>query len=48
MHMLEAEADDLWVSTRFKLAVVGGVVTWALFSREFLRKYFSEDMCGKK
>ena len=47
-HMLTEEADDWWVSTRHVWEATGEVVTWALFSREFLRKYFPEDVRGKK
>ena len=47
-HMLQEEADDWWVSTRHVWEATGEVVTWALFSREFLRKYFPEDVRGKK
>ena len=39
-HMLAEEADDWWVSTRHVLEAAGEVVTWALFSQEFLRKCF--------
>ena len=37
-HMLAAEADDWWVETRQRLTVEGEAITWAVFSREFLRK----------
>jgi len=47
-HMLAKEADDWWVSTRPILENGGGVVAWAVFRREFLNKYFSEDVRGKK
>lgn len=47
MHMLAEEADDWWINTRQVLDVVTEVVTLTVFSREFLRKYFLEDVCGK-
>ena len=47
-HMLREEADDWWISTRYVWEATGEVVTWALFKREFLRKYFPEDVRGKK
>ena len=47
-HMLAEEADDWWVSTRPTLEDGGEAVTWAVFSREFLRRYFPEDVRGKK
>ena len=47
-HMLEFEADDWWLETCQKLEAAGENVTWAVFCREFLRKYFPKDVCGKK
>jgi len=47
-HMLAEEADDWWVSTQPILENRGGVVTWAVFMREFLNRYFPEDVRGKK
>ena len=47
-HMLVKEADDWWVETRRRLTAAGEAITWAVFSREFLRKYFPEDVRGKK
>ena len=47
-HMLAEEADDWWVSIRHVLEAACEVVTWAMFSQEFLRKYFPEDVRGKK
>jgi len=47
-HMLAEEADDWWVSVLPILENGGGVVTWAVFRREFLNRYFLEDVCGKK
>src|SRR3954471_5345283 len=47
-HMLAVEANDWWLETRQRLEVTGEEVTWAVFRREFLRKYFLEDVHGKK
>jgi len=47
-HMLAEEADDWWVSVLPILENCGGVVTWAVFRREFLNRYFPEDVRGKK
>ncbi|XP_058741425.1 uncharacterized protein LOC131613802 [Vicia villosa] len=46
-HMMAGEADDWWLETRQMVEVTGEVVTWVVFSREFLRKYFPEDVRGK-
>ena len=47
-HMLAEEADDWWVSLLPILEQDGAVVTWAVFTREFLNRYFPEDVRGKK
>ena len=47
-HQLSEEADDWWVSVLPSLEQDGAVVTWAVFRREFLRRYFPEDVRGKK
>jgi len=47
-HMLVEEADDWWVSILPTLEQGGGVVNWAVFRREFLERYFPEDVRGKK
>ena len=47
-HMLASEADDWWVETRQRLEGEAEEITWAVFRREFLRKYFLEDVRGKK
>jgi len=47
-HMLAEEADDWWVSTRPLLENGAERVTWAVFRREFLSRYFPEDVRGKK
>ena len=47
-HMLAEEADDWWVSLLPVLEQDGTAVTWAVFRREFLDRYFSEDVRGKK
>ncbi|XP_058765522.1 uncharacterized protein LOC131639016 [Vicia villosa] len=46
-HVLSEEADDWWVTTRAKLDADGIAITWAIFKREFLRKYFPEDVRGR-
>ncbi|XP_058774808.1 uncharacterized protein LOC131649080 [Vicia villosa] len=47
-HMLAKEADDWWLETLARLEFLGEEVTWNVFRREFLRKYYPEDVCGKK
>jgi len=47
-HMLAEEADDWWVSLLPILEHDGAEVTWAVFRREFLDRYFPEDVRGKK
>jgi len=47
-HMLANEADDWWVSVQPMLENGGAAVTWAVFRREFLNRYFPEDVRGKK
>ncbi|XP_058784805.1 uncharacterized protein LOC131659664 [Vicia villosa] len=47
-HMLVVEADVWCLETRQRLEVVGEEIIWVVFHREFLRKYFSEDVRGKK
>ncbi|XP_058774572.1 uncharacterized protein LOC131648862 [Vicia villosa] len=46
-HMLAVKADGWCLETRQRLEVVGEI-TWVVFRREFLRKYFPEDVRGKK
>src|SRR3954466_1642934 len=46
--MLSEEADDWWVTTRTELDSDGIGITWAIFKREFMRKYYPEDVRGKK
>ena len=47
-HMLAEEADDWWLEVRQRLEDAGEEVTWAVFRREFMRKYYPEDVRGKK
>jgi len=47
-HMLAEEADDWWVSVQPILENGGVDVTSAVFRREFLNRYFPEDVRGKK
>jgi len=46
-QMLVEEADDWWVSTCPLLENGVEGVTWAVFRREFLNRYFPEDVRGK-
>jgi len=48
LQAMAEEADDWWVSVLPILENGGGVVTWVVFRREFLNRYFSEDVRGKK
>ena len=43
-HMLAEEADDWWVVELPILEQDGAVVTWTVFRREFLGRYFPEDV----
>ncbi|XP_058762057.1 uncharacterized protein LOC131635457 [Vicia villosa] len=47
-HMLAVEADDWWLETRQRLEATSEVITWVVFNREFMRKYYPEDVRGKK
>jgi hypothetical protein len=47
-HKLSGEADDWLVDTRLRLETAGEEITWEGFRREFLRKYYPEDVRGKK
>ena len=47
-HMLKKEADDWWLATRQRLMAANEGITWVVFSRDFLRKYYPEDVRGKK
>jgi len=47
-HILAEEADDWWVSILPTLGQGGGIVNLAVFRREFLDRYFSENVRGKK
>src|SRR3954465_7923518 len=47
-HMLAVEADDWWLETRRILEGSGEEISWIVFRMEFLRKYFPEDVRGKK
>ncbi|XP_050875748.1 uncharacterized protein LOC127079410 [Lathyrus oleraceus] len=48
IHKLSGGADDWWVDTRLRLETAGEEITWEVFRREFLRKYYPEDVRGKK
>src|SRR3954463_3668610 len=47
-HMLSEEADDWWMASRDELESAGVAITWAVFRQEFMRRYFPEDIRGKK
>lgn len=47
-HMLVGDADDWWMNARRVLENKDEEITWAVFNREFLRKYFPEDVHAKK
>ncbi|XP_058726738.1 uncharacterized protein LOC131598124 [Vicia villosa] len=47
-HMLATEADDWWLEMLARLEASGDEITWIVFRREFLRKYYPEDVRGKK
>ena len=47
-HILAEEADDWWNSLLSILEQDGAEVTWVVFNREFLDRYFPEDVRGKK
>jgi len=47
-HMLAEEADDWWVSVQPVLENGGVAVTWAVFRRELLNRYFPKDVRRKK
>ncbi|XP_058757745.1 uncharacterized protein LOC131631000 [Vicia villosa] len=47
-HQLAVEVDDWWLETCERLEASGEGVTWAVFRREFLRKYFPEGVRGTK
>ena len=46
--MLVVEADDWWLEMRARLEVADEEITWIVFRREFLRKYYPKDVRGKK
>ncbi|XP_045787522.1 uncharacterized protein LOC123882913 [Trifolium pratense] len=47
-YMLREEADHWWDNASQRLGVGGVVVTWAMFKREFLIKYFPADVKNRK
>ena len=47
-HMLSEEAEDWGDNTRQRLEDVGTEITWTVFRKEFLKKYFPEDARGKR
>ncbi|XP_058726033.1 uncharacterized protein LOC131597345 [Vicia villosa] len=44
----DREADGWWVATRAELDADGVTITCAVFKKEFLRRYFLEDVWGRK
>ncbi|XP_058776528.1 uncharacterized protein LOC131650831 [Vicia villosa] len=42
------EADDWWLATLQRLEAAGEEINWAVFRRDFLRKYYHESVRGKK
>jgi len=46
-HMLAEEADDWWIGLLVILEQDGAEVTWAVFKREFLDRYFPKDIREK-
>lgn len=46
--MLLEEAEDWWDNTRQILEAISIKITWVVFKKEFLEKYFLEDVRGKK
>ena len=47
-HMLAEEADDWWIGLLPILEQDDAEFTWVVFEREFLDKYFPEDVRWKK
>ncbi|XP_058745908.1 uncharacterized protein LOC131618762 [Vicia villosa] len=47
-HMLAVEVDDWWLETRRRLEASGEEISWVVLRKKFLRKYFLEDVRGKK
>ncbi|XP_058764652.1 uncharacterized protein LOC131638120 [Vicia villosa] len=47
-HMLVVEADGWWIEMCQRLETAGAEITWEMFCREFMRKYYPEDVRGKK
>ena len=47
-YTLVEEAEYWWENTRQCLEAEGQVVTWEVFKRVFLEKYFLEDVRNKK
>lgn len=47
-YMLAKETDDWWNNTHQRLEVAGDEISWAIFKGEFLKRYFPEDVYGKK
>ncbi|XP_050916497.1 uncharacterized protein LOC127131625 [Lathyrus oleraceus] len=47
-HMLSEEEKYWWDNARPRFEANGTMITWAVFKRELLEKYFPADVCGRK
>ncbi|KAL6561072.1 hypothetical protein OROGR_003792 [Orobanche gracilis] len=47
-YVLAVEADDWWLEVRARLEAAGEEITWVMFLKEFMSKYYPEDVRGKK
>ncbi|MCI46137.1 hypothetical protein A2U01_0067377, partial [Trifolium medium] len=47
-YVLREEANHWWKNAKQRLGVGGAVITWEMFKREFLIKYFPADVRNKK
>ena len=48
VFMLSGEAETWWKHARQVLGLEAGAVTWTVFKKSFLEKYFPEDIRNKK
>ncbi|XP_058733202.1 uncharacterized protein LOC131604804 [Vicia villosa] len=46
--MLAIEDDEWRLETRYRFETADEEITWVVFRREFMRKYYLEDVWGKK
>ncbi|MCI11756.1 GRAS family transcription factor [Trifolium medium] len=47
-YVLREEANHWWKSAKQRIGAGGVVITWEMFKREFLMKYFPADVKNKK